>query len=199
MNKRLIGFVIIIISLISMGVWEFWGREYFSYQNILVLKESLNAGVIVSEDSFEIKRVESPGKEALKPASKNELIGMETGQYVAGGTELRREYFIPTQYQIGGDTGRGIMAISTDWLLSYPQTLMRGDVVALYQGKTKLGECIVAHVRDSSNNEVSFSQKDRFSSSGIVLYVEVIGDIKTLIDISASASKGHRLSLVNLQ
>ena len=199
MNKKLIGFMIIVFSLLSMGIWEFWGREYFSYQDILVLKESLDSNTVVTEESFEIKRVDSPSKEALRPTDKNQLIGKETSQFVAGNAELRKEYFISAEYQIGGDTGKGIMAISTDWLLSYPQTLMRGDKVTIFKGDDKIGECIIAHVRDSSNNEVTFSQKDRFNSSGIVIYVEVIGDVRTLMDISKVASKGQKLALINVQ
>ena len=182
-----------------MGIWEFWGREHISYQEILVLKESLDSGTVVSEALFDTRRVEDPSKEALTPSEKKDIIGMETSQFVAGNTELRREYFDYPRYQIGGDTGKGIMAISTDWLLSYPQTLMRGDQVTFFKGTTKVGECIVAHVRDSSNNEVSFSNIDRFNSSGIVLYIEVIGDISSLIDISSAVSKGGKLALVNLQ
>ena len=199
MNKKMIGFVMIILSLSLMGVWEFWGREELAYEDILVLREPLEAGTILEEDSFSVKKVDSPSKEALKPPDKTELIGLVTSQYVADNLELRREYFVHAQYQVGDDIGKGIMALSMDWLLSYPQTMRRGDNIAIYKDSTKLGECIVAHVRDSANNEVIFSSGDRISSSGTVLYVEVIGDISTLIGISKEANKGERFSLINME
>lgn len=198
MNKKIIGFVIIVISLSLMGIWEFWGRENLAYEDILVLKEPLEANTVLTEDAFDVKKVDSPSKEALKPTDKASLIGMETSHYVAENTELRRAYFVPSEYQVGADTGRGMMAISTDWLLSYPQTLMRGDTIALFKDATKIGECLVSHVRDSSNNEIVFSKVDRASSTGSILYIEVIGEISTLMSIAGEAAKGGRFALISL-
>ena len=189
----------IVLSLSLMGVWEFWGREELSYEEILVLKESLDPGTVIEEQHFAIKKTDSPSKEALKPKDASGLVGLETAQYVAGDLELRKEYFIPAQYQVGNDTGKGVMALSMDWLLSYPQTLKRGDTIGIYKESTKIGECVVAHVRDSANNEIVFSKGDRNTSSGTALYVEVIGEVGELIGISKEAAKGQRLSLINLQ
>ena len=189
----------IVLSLSLMGVWEFWGREELAYEDILVLRKPLEAGTILSEDSFSVKKADSPSKEALRPGDRSELVGLATSQYVADDLELRREYFTPVEYRVGGDTGRGIMALSMDWLLSYPQTLRRGDKVELYKESKKLGECVVAHVRDSANNEIVFSPGDRSSSTGTALYVEVIGEIGTLVGISKEAAKGNRFSLINVQ
>ena len=52
MNKKLIGFVIIMLSLFLMGVWEFWGRENMAYEEILVLKEPLGASSLLTEECF---------------------------------------------------------------------------------------------------------------------------------------------------
>lgn len=182
-----------------MGIWEFWGREELSYKEILVLNEPLQANTLLEEKHFSIKKADSPSKDALSPETKMGLIGMETAQFVAENTELRKEYFTKTEYQIGGDTGKGLLAISLDWLISYPQTLMRGDEVEIYKGTEKLGTCTVAHVRDSSNNEVVFSKGERLTSSGNIIYVEVIGQIDALIRISSQATKGTKFSIINLQ
>ena len=198
MNKKLIGFVIIMLSLFLMGVWEFWGRENMAYEEILVLKEPLGASSLLTEECFKTKKVDSPSREALKPKDVASLLGMETSQYVAENVELRRAYFVPARYQVGGDTGKGMMSISLDWLLSYPQTLSRGNTVALFKENTKVGECVVAHVRDSSNNEVIFSKEDKASASGNVLYIEVISDVATLLNIANEASKGSRFAVISL-
>jgi hypothetical protein len=192
------GFVIIVVSLFLMGVWEFWGRENLAYEEILVLKEPLRANSVLTEECFATKRVDSPSKEALKPKDKDSLLGMETLQYVAEGVELRHAYFVPAKYRVGGDTGKGIMSISQDWLLSYPQTLARGNTVALFNGNTKVGECVIAHVRDSSNNEVVFSKEDKAIASGSVLYMEVVSDVATLLNIACEAAKGSRFAVISL-
>lgn len=198
LNKKLIGFVIIMLSLFLMGVWEFWGRENLEYEEILVLKEPLEASSVLTEECFDTKRTDSPSREALRPRDMASLIGMETSQYVAENVELRRAYFVPVRYQVGGDTGKGMMSISLDWLLSYPQTLARGNTVALFKENTKVGECIVAHVRDSSNNEVIFSKEDKASASGSILYIEVISDVATLLNIANQAAKGSRFAVISL-
>ena len=186
------------LSLFLMGVWEFWGRENMAYEEILVLKEPLSASTLLTEECFKTKKVDSPSREALKPKDVASLLGMETSQYVAENVELRRAYFVPARYQVGGDTGKGMMSISLDWLLSYPQTLSRGNTVALFKENTKVGECIIAHVRDSSNNEVIFSKEDKASASGSVLYIEVISDVATLLNIANEASKGSRFAVISL-
>ena len=192
------GFVIIVVSLFLMGVWEFWGRENLAYEEILVLKEPLGVSSLLTEDCFKTKKVDSPSREALRPKDMASLIGMETLQYVAENVELRRAYFVPARYQVGGDTVKGMMSISLDWLLSYPQTLSRGNTVALFKENTKVGECIIAHVRDSSNNEVIFSKEDKASASGSVIYIEVISDVATLLNIANEASKGSRFAVISL-
>ena len=199
MSKRVIGLVLILVSLLSMGIWEFWGRETMSYETIIVLKKPLDSNVVLVKEDFAEKKVESPSQNALRTKDLNWLVGMETAQYVAEATELRKEYFCQSEYRVGGDTNKGTMSLSTDWLLSFPQTLARGDRISLYSGKTKVGECIVAHTRDSSNNEIVFSQRDRGSSNGSIMHIEVISDISTLLNISSQASKGEKFTLVNLR
>lgn len=186
------------LSLFLMGVWEFWGRENMAYEEILVLKEPLGASSLLTEECFKTKKVDSPSREALQPKDVASLLGMETSQYVAENVELRRAYFVPARYQVGGDTGKGMMSISLDWLLSYPQTLSRGNTVAFFKENTKVGECIIAHVRDSSNNEVIFSKEDKASASGNVIYIEVISDVATLLNIANEASKGSRFAVISL-
>lgn len=196
MNKRIVGFVIIVVTLVSVGIWEFWGRETVAYKNILVLKEDLAAGTLLSENDFELKKVESPPSEALKGEDIKELINMQTAQYVAAGTELRREYFTESKFSIGKDTGKGLMSVSTDWLLSYPQTMRRGDKITFYNGTVKLMDGVVAHAKDSGGNEVTFDGENRLNSSGMISHFEVVGTINNLIDISNLANTGVKFTVV---
>jgi hypothetical protein len=80
----------------------------------------------LTEECFKTKKVDSPSREALKPKDVASLLGMETSQYVAENVELRRAYFVPARYQVGGDTGKGMMSISqgaTSLDLGYGQLL----------------------------------------------------------------------------
>lgn len=55
MNKKIAGFVIIAAALLAMGVWELWGRENFSYKEILVVRGDLPANTVVEEKDIETK------------------------------------------------------------------------------------------------------------------------------------------------
>ncbi len=196
MTKRIAGFALIAISLILMGVWEFWGRETISYETILVLKNPLPAHTLVTAEDFRLKKVESPSKGALREEHLEQLLGMETSQYVAENSELRAEYFNQSKYAAGNELGKGTMAVPIDWLVSLPQTLMRGDAVAVYSKDVKIGDVVVTHVRDSSNMEILFEGRDRQNSTGVVNYIEVIAETSTLIEMSKLASEGIRFTFI---
>ena len=99
---------------------------------VIVLREDTKAHTVISEDDIQTKKLESPSGEALTEADAEKLIGMETSQYVAADTELRREYFQTSQFAVGQDSGKALMSLPSDWLLSFPPTLSRGDKCLLY-------------------------------------------------------------------
>lgn len=199
MNRRVIGFAIITVTMITIGIWEFWGRENIAYQSVLVLKDDLPENTVVTEENFKVKKLEAPSNYALKPKDKDKLIGCETSQYVAAGTELRKEYFAQSKFIIGGDTGKELMSLPTEWLLSFPQTLRRGDEITLYNGQVKILEAVVAHIRDSSNQEVISSDKERYDSSSTVSYVEIIAGAGELVELARLAEEGNRFALLSIQ
>lgn len=196
MNKKIIGIAIVAVALVAMGVWEFWGRAAVTTEEILVLREPLAANVVLKKEDFKLKKVEAPSKNALRAADINGIIGLRTAQYVAEDTELRREYFAQSDYIIGEDTGKALMSLSTDWLISYPKTMARGDRLTLYDGKTKVGDVVVAHVRDSGNNEVVFGGRDRESATGVIINIDVISDVATLLGIAELAKAGSKFALI---
>lgn len=171
MNRRIIGLAMITVTLAAIGIWEFWGRENISYRQVIVLREDTKAHTVISEDDIQTKKLESPSGEALTEADAEKLIGMETSQYVAADTELRREYFQTSQFAVGQDSGKALMSLPSDWLLSFPQTLRRGDKVNIYNGTVKLMEAVTAHVKDSGGQEVLSQDSQRMeASSGIEPY-----------------------------
>lgn len=199
MNRRVIGFAIITVTMITIGIWEFWGRENIAYKSVLVLKEDLPENTVVTEENFKVRKLESPSEHALRPGDREGLIGCETSQYVAGGTELRKEYFAQSKFLIGGDTGKELMSLSADWLLSFPQTLRRGDEITVYNGQVKVLEAVVAHIRDSSNQEVVSSDKERRDSSSTVSYIEIIAETGELVELARLAKEGNRFALLSRQ
>ena len=195
MNRRIIGLAMITVTLAAIGIWEFWGRENISYRQVIVLREDTKAHTVISEDDIQTKKLESPSGEALTEADAENLIGMETSQYVAADTELRREYFQTSQFAVGQDSGKALMSLSSDWLLSFPQTLRRGDKVSIYNGTVKLMEAVTAHVKDSGGQEVLSQDSQRMEASSALSHIEIIGSEEDLVELSKLASEGAKYTL----
>ena len=195
MNKRIIGLAIIIVTLVAIAAWEFWGRENIAYTEVLVLKEDLKAHTVISEEDFTIKRLESSSGEALTAKDIDSLKGMETAQYVAGDSELRKEFFRPSKFSVGGSSGKVLMELPADWLLSFPQTLRRGDEVSIYSGTVKVMEGVIAHAKDSGGQEVLSQDDQRLEASSVVSHIEIIGDEGELVELSGLASEGARFTV----
>jgi sulfur transfer complex TusBCD TusB component (DsrH family) len=196
LNKKIIGFTIIAITMMTIVVWEFWGRENLSYQNVLVLKEDLQANTIIDESCLKVVKCESPGASSLRPKDAQSIVGLATAQYVAAGTELRFEYFSEAELTYGGSTDRGVMALPTDWLLSCTQNLRRGDKVILYNDTVQVLEAIVLHSKDSSNQEIRSQDKDRLTATGIVNYIDIVANKSDLVYLAELAKNGNRFTLV---
>lgn len=195
MNRRIIGLAMITVTLAAIGIWEFWGRENISYRQVIVLREDTKAHTVISEDDIQTKKLESPSGEALTEADAEKLIGMETSQYVAADTELRREYFQTFQFAVGQDSGKALMSLPSDWLLSFPQTLRRGDKVNIYNGTVKLMEAVTAHVKDSGGQEVLSQDSQRMEASSALSHIEIIGSEEDLVELSKLASEGAKFTL----
>lgn len=195
MNRRIIGLAMITVTLAAIGIWEFWGRENISYRQVIVLREDTKAHTVISEDDIQTKKLESPSGEALTEADAENLIGMETSQYVAADTELRREYFQTSQFAVGQDSGKALMSLPSDWLLSFPQTLRRGDKVNIYNGTVKLMEAVTAHVKDSGGQEVLSQDSQRMEASSALSHIEIIGSEEDLVELSKLASEGAKFTL----
>jgi hypothetical protein len=195
LNRRIIGLAMITVTLAAIGIWEFWGRENISYRQVIVLREDTKAHTVISEDDIQTKKLESPSGEALTEADAEKLIGMETSQYVAADTELRREYFQTSQFAVGQDSGKALMSLPSDWLLSFPQTLRRGDKVNIYNGTVKLMEAVTAHVKDSGGQEVLSQDSQRMEASSALSHIEIIGSEEDLVELSKLASEGAKFTL----
>ena len=129
MDKKIAGFVIIAIALISLGVWELWGRENIAYKEILVLNCDFTANMQIEEKHISIKKTDNPDSNVLRPKDKDEIIGMEASQFIAKDSPLRMEYFMESKFATAGESGKEILSVPKDWLLSMPQTLRRGDQI----------------------------------------------------------------------
>lgn len=196
MKRRIAGTVLIIAALLMLGFWEFWGRENLSYVPILVLRQNAGRNTVITEEMLAVRQVETPPENALQPEDKAKLLGLETVQFVPADNALYPEFFQDPALGVGGDTGKYILSIPNQWLLSYPQTLRRGDEVFFYCGGRLVTSAVVAYARDSSNQEVVSEDDERLRASSTVSLVEVVVDKKTALTLGKLADKGKQFVLL---
>jgi len=194
--KRAAGLLLIFCSLFTLGFWELWGRENLSYEKILVLNESVEANTIITKDMLDFKKIENPAKGVIVYEDFNKIIDLESAQYIPEGAELFEEYFQNPQLSYGGKTGKYVLSIPNQWLMSYPQTLRRGDEVFFYNEGKLVTSAFVAYVKDSTSQEVLSLDEKRFQASSEVSLIEVVIDEIQAVKLGKIADKGGKFVLL---
>lgn len=196
MKKRIAGIILIVISLGALGFWELWGREYITYDRIVVLKESLPQNTLITQEMLREKRIEKAADDALKIQDAGILVGLETSQFVAAGTELYAEYFQESKFAVGEETGTYILSVPDQWIKAYPQTLKRGDRAFFYCGGEIITDAVVAYVRDGTNQEVYYNDEERLSGSASVSIIEVVVTEDQAAMLGKLADKGNKFVIM---
>ncbi|MBR4862766.1 MAG: hypothetical protein IKU09_11260 [Firmicutes bacterium] len=196
MKQKAAGILLIVISLGALGFWEFWGRENLAYEQVIVLRQNIPENTEIVRSLLEVKRVENPGDQVLMEKDAAALIGMESAQFIPAGTPLHREFFQDPSLATGGNTGQYILSIPAEWLISFPQTLRRGDEVSFYYGEKQVTSARVAHVRDSSNQEVVSADDARLQATAPASQLEVVVTEAEAVKLAAMAEKGKRFMVL---
>ena len=194
--KRIVGLVMIIGSLLTLGFWELWGRENLAYEKVMVLKDSVEKNTIITEEMVEIKKVDNPAKGALRYTDFKKIENMESSQYIPAGTELFMEYFQNPRLSFGGNTGRYVLSIPNQWLMSYPQTLRRGDEVFFYNDGKMITSAYVGYVKDNTSQDVLSLDEQRLQASSEVSLVEVVVDEEQAMKLGRIADDGEKFVLL---
>ena len=74
MNRKRIGIVIIVGTLICIAAWEFWGREAISLDKVLVLKKDTPENTVVHRDDMTVAKIENADSDALRPDDIDSII-----------------------------------------------------------------------------------------------------------------------------
>ena len=196
MKKKIAGITLILLSLGALGFWEMWGRENITYDRVLVLKDSLPKNTLITSEMLREKKTENPGEGAILSDEGNEIIGMETAQFVPAGTELYREYFQESVFAVGPEEGKYILSVPAQWLKAFPQTLKRGDRAFFYCGGEPVTDAVVAYVRDGTNQEVHYGDDERLISSSSVSLIEIVVDEKQAALLGRLAEKGNKFVIL---
>lgn len=151
-GKKIIGIVLIVVSISALIVWEKWGKTQLLYDEVLVCRENLSRGTVMRADMFETVKMDVREKGFLRPEEQKSLIGKEAVSFVHKGMPLYPEYFV-SEGLSAGKNGRFILSVPEDWLESMPFSIGRGNRAYFYSGKRLLTEAPVSSF-DAENREI---------------------------------------------
>ena len=196
LKKKIAGILLIVLSVGALGFWELWGRENISYRKVAVLKESLDAHTVITEDMLKPRKMDSPSNGAIPWDKAGKIVGLETRHFVAGNQELHAEYFQEKIFRTGEEFDRYVLSIPDTWLMSQPDTLKRGDKAFIFLGEELILETSVAHVKDNYGMEVTYSDRERFYPSGKAERIEILVSSEQMKKLDLLAKKGNRFTLI---
>ncbi len=161
-GRRIIGFVLICISLLGLFSWERYGRDRFLYDDILELKSNAERGTVITERMIRTVKSENPGSGVLRPSDRDRVIGQEASQFIHGEAPLYREYFTKQGMAEGRDVDRYVMNIAEEWIDSSPSSMRKGDRAYLYAEGKLVTDALVRNVsEDHGGIELIVSRREQ--------------------------------------
>lgn len=144
-GKKVIGILLVILSIIALISWEKWGKSRFLYDEIIVLTESVAKGTVITEKILETRRVEVAEKGCLEKDAVGSLIGKEAVQYIHKGVPLFKPYFDQKGLAVTADNDQYVIALPLGWLISMPVTMNRGNRIYLYANGELVTSALVSY------------------------------------------------------
>ena len=212
--RTIVGIVLIVVSIAGIYTWEMYGRKAFTYEDILVFKDNIEEGTVVTEEMLGYVKVsrDSIIKDAIVNPKK--VVGQTTTTYLPALTQLVPEYFEDTEVALKYD--EYVLSIPSSWLVAHPQTLRRHDTAHFYavkedsaqnikydkDGNPVLNEKLkstgvivkarVAYAKDGSNQEINSADSDRLNGTGNVSLIEIVCDMDEADTLTRYIEAGYK-------
>jgi len=217
--------IVIISSMIGLMIfWETKGRELYLYCDVIVLKEDVKRGTIITPDMITVVKMQSDNLINNPITNENDVIGFAAKHFIPKNLQLHKEFFeIP---ELVTKNNEFIFRIPNDWIYSVPSTLRRKDKVIFYSVNADIGKktisghegeiatydptekinisdmqpvfsTIVAYVKDSANRElVTVSKEDRLDGSSTLSEIDVIITLDNLKQLENIINNGSKFIIM---
>ena len=188
-------------STVTVYYWETKGRDKFLYGEVLVLNQSVEANTTITEDMLDIIKTDPSNFIEGAVFDKEKVIGKITAHYIPKYSQLNLAYFIGEKVEAAKED-QYIFTIPPDWIITFPNSLRRGDTIYFYPVKIpELNENIsfntsksikisreenmikgeVAYLKDSGNREVvTIAGEERDDASANIASIEVIANYEDI-------------------
>lgn len=220
-NKKLVGIFFLLLAVSFFVFWEFVGRSELLHERVVVLKEDVHKGSLITADMLNVIKIDVSYHLENSINKQKDILGLEAKHYIPAKTQLVQEYFDSPEFVL--DENEKIMKLPNEWIHSYPETLRRKDKIYLYAIKdnTKNSEdsekfnnqnsidkndeseeklyifnTTVAYVKDNTNKEVESLDIDRLVGSSTISVIEVVITDKEFESLKNYAGNGYTFALL---
>lgn len=161
-RKRIIGILLICVSVLGMLGWEKWGKEEFLYDDVLVLQDNVEKGTVITEKMLTVKKM-NVDEPCLSFSDKEEILGMQAAAFIHKGVPLFMAYF--QEHGLAPDETKNLygMCIPPEWIASRPTALSKGDRAFLFFGKQLITEADVVEVTKDGAVEIIVEKEEAAS------------------------------------
>lgn len=185
--RPVLGVVLIMVSVTALLWWENTGREQLIMNSVMVAKNNIQRGSVITEQDFiEIKNIsESTIPGAITPKTFYKIQGFVAQQYIPKYSQVISKMFIKKDKLLLD--GYSIFPIKDVWIGSRSSSLRKGDTIDLFDEKGQLyvGTFKIAYVKDSNEQEVVETERNlsndilqRNFSSSTISHVEIIASLE---------------------
>ena len=192
MKKKVVGIIMIALTLSVLILWETWGEEQFIYDEILTLKNDVYEGEEITSDMIKVIRVEKPNERVLRPKDIYSLCQMRSRNFIPKGEAIYWDFFQPNTLSYRPNTSLNVLSVPPSWLIDMPQSIKRGDKAIFYVDGSLILEATVIHVKTEDNEEIKYSDLDRLNASGKIERFEILASVIDIDILSNLAEEGKK-------
>jgi len=215
----ILGVVLMIASIITIYWWETSGRAQLLYSEVVVLNQSIEADTTITEDMLDLVKIDPGSFIEGAVVDKEKVIGKTTTQYIPKYSQLNLEYFKGEKVKSSKED-QYIFTIPADWIITFPNSLRRGDIIYFYPVKiedekeeesnsfnisssikvTKESDLVkseVAYLKDSGNREVVDTVgNERYDASANITSIEIITNWEDFSYLQGLAYKNYKFIIL---
>ncbi|MCL5072731.1 MAG: SAF domain-containing protein, partial [Actinobacteria bacterium] len=218
----IIGILLMLAMIAMIYFWETSGREKYLYKEVVVLNQNVEENTQVTPEMLDLAKINPVNFIEGAVVKKEEVVGKYSVQFLAKNSQISLSYFKDSAEEVIKEDFY-IFSIPTDWIITFPNSLRRGDIIYFYpvkievkkeeQGKTidnidnlkitdksSLFESEVAYLKDSGNREVvdteDSGQKPRYDASANISSIEIITNYEDVSRLQGLADSGFKFIIL---
>lgn len=199
-SRTVLGLLLIIFAVAGLIFWEVRGRETMLLDTVIVAKERIPAGTLITRDLLSAAGIleENRIQGGLSWDKLHLAIGQVALQDIVENSQISEEFLAESDFYIRSN--ESIFVLHPEWIAMRSSSIRRGDWIDIYESGSfdKIGSYRVAFVKDANELEVTDGEGaegsnalDRTVSTSLISHIEIIADMKEYEKIARLAGNNE--------